>query len=61
MKTLGAFSVQSISRRRAKAKADNRLNELPVNHSPTFAPVIHPTLRTGIETLVVATRGSLSA
>jgi len=39
----------------AKAKKDNRLNELPVNHSPKFAPVIHPTLRTGVEALVVAT------
>ncbi len=38
----------------AKAKAANRLNELPVNHSPKFAPVLHPTLRTGVETLVVA-------
>jgi hippurate hydrolase len=45
----------------AKAKAANRLNELPVNHSPKFAPVIHPTLRTGVETLVVATRAWLSA
>jgi amidohydrolase len=45
----------------AKAKADNRLNELPVNHSPKFAPVIHPTLRTGVETLVVASRAWLSA
>jgi hippurate hydrolase len=44
----------------AKAKAANRLNELPVNHSPKFAPVIHPTLRTGVETLVVATRAWLS-
>src|SRR5579863_2427837 len=26
----------------AKAKAAGRLNELPVNHSPLFAPVIHP-------------------
>ena len=26
----------------AKAKSANRLNELPVNHSPKFAPVIHP-------------------
>ena len=40
----------------ARAKAANRLNELPVNHSPKFAPVIHPTLQTGVETLVVATR-----
>ncbi|MDY0883313.1 M20 family metallopeptidase [Dongia soli] len=43
-----------------KAKAANRLNELPVNHSPKFAPVIHPTLRTGIETLVAATQAWLS-
>jgi len=45
----------------AKAKAANRLNELPVNHSPKFAPVIHPTLATGVETLIVATRAWLSA
>lgn len=45
----------------AKAKGANRLNELPVNHSPKFAPVLHPTLRTGVETLVVATRAWLSA
>ena len=45
----------------AKAKADNRLNELAVNHSPKFAPVIHPTLRTGVETLVMASRAWLSA
>jgi hippurate hydrolase len=38
----------------AKAKAENRLHELPVNHSPKFAPVLHPTLRTGVEALVVA-------
>jgi hippurate hydrolase len=44
----------------AKAKEANRLNELPVNHSPKFAPVLHPTLRTGVEALVVATRAWLS-
>jgi len=43
----------------AKAKAANRLHELPVNHSPKFAPVIHPTLQTGIEALVVAARAWL--
>jgi hippurate hydrolase len=37
-----------------KPRKAGRLNELPVNHSPRFAPVIHPTLRTGVETLVVA-------
>jgi amidohydrolase len=45
----------------AKAKEANRLNELPVNHSPKFAPVLHPTLQTGVETLVVATRAWLAA
>jgi amidohydrolase len=45
----------------AKAKETNRLNELPVNHSPKFAPVIHPTLTTGVETLLVATQAWLSA
>ena len=36
----------------AKAKAAGRINDLPVNHSPLFAPVIHPTLQTGIEAMV---------
>ena len=45
----------------AKAKEAGRLNELPVNHSPLFAPVIHPTLQTGVEALVVAARAWLSA
>ena len=44
----------------AKAKQSNRLNELPVNHSPRFAPVLQPTLRTGVEALVVAARAWLS-
>ena len=38
----------------AKAKQEGRLNELPVNHSPQFAPVIHPTLQTGVEAMVTA-------
>jgi hippurate hydrolase len=45
----------------AKAREAGRLNELPVNHSPRFAPVLHPTLRTGVETLVVAAQAWLSA
>ncbi len=45
----------------ARAKAANRLNDLPVNHSPKFAPVLHPTLRTGVETLVVAARAWMPA
>jgi amidohydrolase len=46
--------------RYAKAKEAGRLNELPTNHSPHFAPVIHPTLETGVETLIVATRAWLA-
>jgi hippurate hydrolase len=37
-----------------KAKAEGRINELPVNHSPMFAPVINPTLATGVEAMVAA-------
>jgi hippurate hydrolase len=49
-----------ISYAKAKAKADNKLNDLPVNHSPKFAPVLHPTLQTGVEALVIATRAWLT-
>jgi len=49
------------SDRYAQAKAAGRLNELPVNHSPLFAPVIHPTLETGVEALVVSARAWLAS
>ncbi len=45
----------------AKAKEAGRTNELPVNHSPQFAPVIHPTLQTGVEALIVAAGAWLAA
>jgi hippurate hydrolase len=45
----------------AKAKEAGLVNELPVNHSPLFAPIVHPTLRTGIEALVVGALAWLSA
>jgi hippurate hydrolase len=38
----------------AEAKRTGRLNELPSNHSPEFAPVINPTLRTGVEAMLAA-------
>lgn len=39
-----------------EAFAANRLaEEVPYNHSPKFAPVQDPTIRTGVETLVLAT------
>src|ERR1700730_7565254 len=37
-----------------KAKKEGSLNSLPTNHNPRFAPVIHPTLETGVKALVVA-------
>jgi metal-dependent amidase/aminoacylase/carboxypeptidase family protein len=45
----------------AKAKAANRINEIPTNHNPRFLPVIHPTLEVGVEALVVATLAWLPA
>jgi hippurate hydrolase len=44
----------------ARAKASDKINEIPTNHSPYFAPVMHPTLETGVETMVVATLAWLS-
>jgi hippurate hydrolase len=44
-----------------KAKEAGRVNELPVNHSPKFAPLIHPTLETGVEALVVGAQTWLAA
>ncbi|HZO23634.1 MAG TPA: M20/M25/M40 family metallo-hydrolase, partial [Steroidobacteraceae bacterium] len=38
----------------AQAKQQGRINELPVNHSPEFAPVLHPTLETGVEAMATA-------
>jgi amidohydrolase len=45
----------------AAAKAAGKLNELPVNHSPHFAPFLHPTLATGVEALVVGALAWLGA
>ena len=37
------------------AQAGRIAEDVPTNHSSKFAPVLHPTLETGIETLVAAT------
>ncbi|KAL1867364.1 hypothetical protein Plec18167_008635 [Paecilomyces lecythidis] len=37
-----------------KHQKEGILNQLPVNHSPFFAPGIHPTISTGIDAMVVA-------
>jgi len=44
----------------ARAKDAGRMNEIPTNHNPRFAPVIHPTLEAGIEALVIAAQAWLS-
>jgi len=41
------------------AREAGRIAELPTNHNPRFAPVLHPTLETGIQTLLAATCGWL--
>jgi amidohydrolase len=43
-----------------QAEQAGRLSDLPTNHSPHFAPVIHPTLETGVTALVVAARAWLA-
>jgi len=44
-----------------KAKKDGALGALPANHNPRFAPVIHPTLQTGVKALVVAAHAWLAS
>jgi hippurate hydrolase len=44
-----------------RAKEAGRLSELPTNHNPRFAPVLHPTLETGVETLLAAACAWLAA
>jgi hippurate hydrolase len=43
----------------AKAQKEGKLGDLPTNHNPRFAPVIHPTLEAGVEALVVAAQAWL--
>jgi amidohydrolase len=38
----------------AKAERDKTINKLPSNHSPKFAPQIHPTLETGLQAMLTA-------
>ena len=45
----------------AEAKQAGRVREIPTNHNPGFAPVLHPTLETGVATMVVAAQAWLAA
>jgi metal-dependent amidase/aminoacylase/carboxypeptidase family protein len=38
----------------AKAKQERHLDAIPSNHSPRFAPVLDPTLRTGLQAMLSA-------
>jgi amidohydrolase len=38
----------------ARAMREKTLNRIPSNHSPMFAPVIHPTLETGLRAMLAA-------
>ncbi|MFI0355764.1 amidohydrolase [Actinomadura sp. 9N407] len=40
---------------------EGRMDDLPSNHSPSFAPVIEPTLSTGVEALTIAAMTWLGA
>lgn len=40
---------------------EGRMDQIPGNHSPEFAPVVQPTLTTGVEALAVAALGRLGA
>jgi amidohydrolase len=44
-----------------RAEEAGRLAELPTNHNPRFAPVLHPTLETGLEALLAAAGAWLAA
>lgn len=38
----------------AQAQAAKQVNTIPSNHSPKFAPVLHPTLETGLRAMLAA-------
>lgn len=37
-----------------QAQAEGRVAELPTNHNPRFAPIVHPTLELGLEAMLAA-------
>ncbi|GLY42287.1 hippurate hydrolase [Amycolatopsis sp. NBRC 101858] len=54
---VGGFDPQTVITAMTEGRFER---DIPSNHSPRFAPVLHPTLRTGIETLVAAALSRLS-
>jgi hippurate hydrolase len=45
---------------RAAEQAGRVAQDIPTNHHPAFAPVIHPTLRTGVEAMVTTALDALA-
>jgi amidohydrolase len=45
----------------ANAEKSGAIADIPTNHNARFAPVIHPTLETGVEALIVASQAWLSS
>jgi len=43
----------------AQARQSKTLHQIPSNHSPKFAPVIHPTLETGLRAMLAAAQAWL--
>jgi hippurate hydrolase len=54
---VGGFDPQTVITAMTEGRFER---DIPSNHSPRFAPVLHPTLRTGIETLVAAALSRLA-
>jgi len=46
---------------RAAERAGRVAQDIPTNHNPRFAPVIHPTLETGVQAMVTAALDALAA
>ena len=44
----------------AAERAGRVAQDIPTNHSPTFAPVIRPTLETGVQAMTAAALGVLT-
>ncbi|MGN6127070.1 MAG: amidohydrolase [Humibacter sp.] len=55
---LGGLDPQLFTKALANGTTDS---DIPSNHSPHFAPLIHPTLETGVQALIVAAREWLGA
>ena len=45
----------------SEARASGRVNEIPTNHNPGFAPVLHPTIETGVIAMITAAMAWIGA